>query len=91
MKLVEEERVEIPSLSVEAFGDENESVRYDISDLMYKINEHEISGSKSDLNEPTHLPKWAEKTLSSVGLDVGNPVDQRRTRSDFQRACIALS
>ena len=38
-----------------------------------------------------HLPKLAEKSLSSAGLDVGNPADPRRTRSDFQRAGIYFS
>ena len=47
--------------------------------------------SAQDPNVPTHLPKWTKKTLSSTELDVGNPVDPRRTQSDFQRAGIALS
>ena len=38
-----------------------------------------------------NLPTWAQKTLSSVGDNIGNPDDPRRTRSDFQRAGIALS
>ena len=32
-----------------------------------------------------------KKTLSSARTNIGNPIDQRRTRSDFQRAGIALS
>ena len=59
--------------------------------MIYDISENNISGSKSYPNVPTHLPKWAEKTLSFAGLDVGNPVDPRRTRSDFKRAGISLS
>ena len=39
----------------------------------------------------THLPKWAKKTLTFVGTNIGNPVDPRRTRSYFQRTGIALS
>ena len=39
----------------------------------------------------THLPTWAKQTLSSAGDNIGNPDDPRRTRSDFQRAVIALS
>ena len=46
LKLVEEETIEIPSLSAEDYGDENESVRYDISDMISDIIENEISGSK---------------------------------------------
>ena len=38
-----------------------------------------------------HLPAWAQQTLSSVGDNIGNPNDPRRTRSDFQRAGIAVS
>ena len=38
-----------------------------------------------------HLPTWARQTLSSVGDNIGNPDDPRRTRSDFQREGIALS
>ena len=48
-------------------------------------------GSESYLNEPSHLPKWAENTLSSVGSNIGNLVDPRRTWGDYQRAGIALS
>ena len=44
-----------------------------------------------DYNVPTHVPKWAEKTLSSAELDIGNPVNPRRTWFDFQRAGISLS
>ena len=29
------------------------------------------------------LPKWARKTLESVGNEIGIPSDTRRTRSDF--------
>ena len=64
---------------------------YDLSDLMFDINDNNISGSKSYPNVPTHLPKWDEKTRSFVGLDVGNPADPSRTQSDFQRPGIALS
>ena len=43
------------------------------------------------LNVQTHLPTWAKQTLSSVGENIGNPDDPRRTWSDFQREGIALS
>ena len=66
-------------------------VSFDISDLMSDISEHEIPSSKSDPNEPTHLPKWVEKTLCFVGSNVGNLPDLRRTRADFQRSGISLS
>ena len=90
MKLVEEETVEIPSRSTEDFDDENETVSSDISDPMSDISEHDISGSETYTNDPTYLPKWVEKYLSSTWLDVGNLADPRRTRLDFQRAGISL-
>ena len=58
MKLVEEETTKPLPLSNEEFGDENEILCYDISDVMSNVGEHEISGSESDMNEPTHIPKW---------------------------------
>ena len=63
VELVKEETVEISSRSIDDFDDENGSMRYDFSDLMSDISENNISGSESDPNVPTHLPKWAEKTL----------------------------
>ena len=79
VKLVEEEAAEIPSRSAEDSNDENASVSSDISYMMSDIRENDISCSESDPNVPTHLPKWAEKTLSYVGLNVGNPAHPRRT------------
>ena len=38
-----------------------------------------------------HLPTWAKKTLSSVGPNIGNLADPRKTRSSFQKEGIALS
>ena len=58
---------------------------------MYDINEHEISGSKSNNNDPTHLPKWEKKTLSFARSNIGNPVDPRRTQGDYQREGISIS
>ena len=90
LKLVEEETIELASLSAEDSRDENESVRYDISHMMYDISDYELSGYESYPNEPSHLPKWAKKTLSSVGSNVRNLVDPRRTRADFQRVRISI-
>ena len=83
MELVEEETAEIFSHSADDSDDENGSVSSDISDLMSDISENNISGSESDPNDPIHLPKWVEKTLSSVCLNVGNHVDPRRTQTYF--------
>ena len=43
LKLVKEETAEILSLFVEDSGDENESVSYNISYMMYDIIENDIS------------------------------------------------
>ena len=59
--------------------------------MMSDISENEISVSESYQNHPSHLPKWAEKTLSSDGSNVGNPADPRRTWAYFQRVGIDLS
>ena len=64
LKLLEDETIEIPSLSAEDYGDENESMSYDILDMMYDISENEILCSESYLNDPTHLPKWEEISVS---------------------------
>ena len=71
--------------------DENGSEGSNIADLMSDISEQHISGSESDFDVSTHLPTWAKKTLSFAGTNIGNLADPRRTRSDFQRAGIALS
>ena len=63
VELVEEETVEIPSCSTDHSNDDNGSEGSDISDLMSDISEHNISGSESYSNHPTHLPKWAKKSL----------------------------
>ena len=42
VELVEQETAEIPSLSAEDSGDEDESVSSDILDPMFDISEHEI-------------------------------------------------
>ena len=90
VELVEEETAEIPSRSTDHYDDENGSEGSDISALMSDISEHNISGSESDSNHPTHLPKWAKKTLSSIGTNVRNLANPRRTRSDFQREGIEI-
>ena len=83
VELVEEETAEIPSCSVDHSDDENGSEGSDILDIMSDISENNISGSESYSNHPTHLPKWAKKTLSFTRTNIGNLVDPRRTRSYF--------
>ena len=91
VELIEEETTKISSHSTNDSDDENGSVSSDFLDMMSDINEKYISGSESDSNFPTHLPKWAKKTLSSAGLDIGNSADPRRTWSNFQRERISIS
>ena len=42
----------------------------------------------SDHESPI-LPKWAEKTIEATGNLVGNPLDPRKTRSQFHNAFSA--
>ena len=88
VELVEEKTIEIPS---EHLDDESGSQGSNITDLISDISEKNISGLESDSDVQTHLPTWAKKTLSSTGTNIGNHVDRRRTRFDFQRAGIDLS
>ena len=46
LQLVEEETAKPLPLSDEDSRDENESMRSDISDVMFDISEHKISGSE---------------------------------------------
>ena len=57
---------------------------------MSNINEHEESGLDSYPNYPLQFPKWEKRTLTSVGSNIGNLVDPRRTRENFRRACMDL-
>ena len=91
VELVEEKTVETPSCSADHLDDENGSEGSDIADLMFHIREQNKSGSESDSDVSTHLPTWAKKTPSFIGTNIGNHVDLRRTRSDFQRAGIFIS
>ena len=91
MELVEVKTAKNSSRSTIDFDGENGREGSDFEDIIYDINEKNISGSESYSNVPTNLPKWAEKTLSSAGLDIGNPAYPRRTRFAFLRAGIALS
>ena len=63
----------------------------DLDSLIFDINEQKILDDESEPEVQNHLPTSAQQTLSSVGDNIGNPDDPRRTRSDFQRAGIALS
>ena len=72
-------------------GSESGSEGSDFADMISDISEKNKSGLESDSEFTNHLPTWAKKTLSSAGQNIGNPVDPRRTRSEFKRAGIVLS
>ena len=63
----------------------------DLDPLISDISVQQTSDAESEPEVQNHLPTWAPQTLSSAGDNIGNPDDPRRTRSDFQRAGIALS
>ena len=46
--------------------------------------EYEIS-----VHESPSRPKWAEKIIQAVGESVGNPLEPRKTRSQFHNASHA--
>ena len=91
VELVEENSAEIPSCSADNLGDESGSEGFNFEYMIYNISEKNISVLESYSEMPNHLPIWPKKTLSSVRQNIGNSTDPRRTQSDFQRACIALS
>ena len=88
---MKEKTVEFPSYSTEYLDDEIGGNDPDLDPLISNISTQKISDSESELKVQNHLPTWARQTLSSVGDNIGNPNDPRRTRSDFQRAGIAFS
>ena len=82
---------EFPSYSTEYLDDEIGGDDHDLDPLISDINVQKTSDGESEPELQNHLPTWARQTLSSAGDTIGNPDDTRRTRSDFQRAGIALS
>ena len=70
--------------------DEIGGVNSDLEPMISDISDQQASSSSSEHEVQIHLPTWARQTLSSAGDNIGNPDDPRRTRSDFQRAGIAL-
>ena len=91
VELVEEKFAEIPSCYADHLGDESGSEGSDFAEMRSDISEKNISGLESYYQVKTHLQTWAKNTLSSVGPNIGNLADPRRTRSDFQREGIDIS
>ena len=88
---MKEKTVEFPSYSTEYLDDEIGGDEPDLDPLIFDISVQQTSNAESELELQNHLPTWARQTLSSVGDNIGNPDDPRRTRSDFQRVGIAIS
>ena len=64
---MEEETTKLLPLPKEYSGDDIESLCYDISNIMYDINEHEESVLDSNPNDPPQFPKWV-KRLSHLSV-----------------------
>ena len=79
VELAKDKYAEIPSYSAHYLDDEIGSEGYYFSDMMSDICQKKISSSELDSKLQTHLPTWAKKTISSVGENIGNPIDPRRT------------
>ena len=87
---MKEKTVEFPSYSTEYLDDVIGGDDPNLDPLISDISVQLPSDTESEPEVQNHLPTWAQKTLSSVGDNTGNPDDPRRTRSDFQRAGSAL-
>ena len=88
---MKEKTAEFPSYSTEYLDDEIGGDDPDLDPFISDISVQQTSYAESEPKVQKHLPTWARQTLSSAGDNIGNPDDRRRTRSDFQRASIALS
>ena len=56
-----------------------------ISDFSESDMEYEDDDMPVDHDSPIR-PKWVEKTIQVVGVLVGDPLDSRKTRSQFHNA-----
>ena len=88
---MKEKTAEFSSYSTEYLDDEIGGDDPDLDPMIFDISVQKKSDSESGPEVQNHLPTWAQQTLSSVGDNIGNLDDPRRTRSDFQRAGIVLS
>ena len=88
---MKEKTAKFPSYSTEYLDDEIGGDDPDLDPMISDISVQQTSDAESEPKVQNHLPTWARQTLSSAGDNIGNPDDPRRTRSDFQRAGIALS
>ena len=88
---MKEKTADFPSYSTDYLDDEIGGDNPDLDPLISDISVYQSLDFESEPKVQNHLPTWARQTLSSVGDNIGNPDDTRRTQSDFQRAGIVLS
>ena len=88
VELVKEKTAEFPSYSTKYLDDVIGGDDPNLDPMMSDISEQQTSDAESKPEVKNQLPTWARQTLSSVGDDIGNLDDPRRTRSDFQRVGI---
>ena len=88
---MKEKTVEFSSYSTEYLDDEIGGDDPDLDPLISDISVQKTPDAELEPEVQNHLPTWARQTLSSAGDNIGNLDDPRRTRSNFQRAGIALS
>ena len=91
MELAKEKTIEFPSYSTEYLDDEIGGDDPHLNPMIFYISVQQTSDAESKPEVQNHLPTWARQTLSSIGDNIGNLDDPRRTRSNFQRADIVLS
>ena len=89
---MKDKTTEFPSYPTEYLDDGIGGDDPDLDPMIYDISEQQTSNAESEPEVQNHLPTWARQTLSSVGDNIGNPDDPRRTRSDFpkSRYCALL-
>ena len=88
---MKEKTAKFPSYSTEYLDDEIGGDDPDLDSLIFDISVKQSLDFESKPEVQNHLPTWARQILSSVGDNIGNPDDPRRTRSNFQTAGIVLS
>ena len=88
---MKEKIAKFPSYSTEYLDDGIGGDDPDLDPMISDISEQKTSDAESEPELQNHLATWARQTLSSAGENIGNLDDPRRTKSDFQRAGIAIS
>ena len=68
--------------------DDSSSTTYQISN---QISESDLNDHDHGIDDLEIRPKWAQKTLQSVGEPIGDTTDLRRTISQFKGAPHVLT